>query len=405
MNNSRLKSSVKINIHHKDNLKRALLQNYSNISLGNAKTKQKRSLISWNKVALVGAATMLILVVGININTSKNTPLTAQKVFALAHETYQAKSTNRGRYQHAIVRINTTGKESNSVLGQSFRDMSIERFYDTSTKSERVITRDVAGKIIGEELTLEDGTMYTNQSSVFGDYNPNPDASLAKIGLSFETIQDMTPKEVDDKLVKIGEKAIFLFWKDLPVYTITPNNLSKLPQSEQLIAMGNDGSVATSNIDNTEAYNQCIAGQKDSVAYGKLDVFMSDSSNPEQYAAAFDELSRSDKFTLVHSGSWNKVDSYGLRYTSSVKGGDTFTAYFNKSDYSLVGIESKLVGFEYTTVVEKNDYSNDPINLSTEGLSKLDTSGLNNPKVLAEASKQPTPEDLCDSIKSSTLTQ
>jgi hypothetical protein len=375
MKEPRLKSSMTPNNYHKKDLKRALMNNYASIHKGDKQKSTKRFAFNWQQFGLVSLAAAVLVTSSIVLAPKKSTPFTAQRVFALASENYQKKAVQTGRYLHIVgrseVKFSDTHK-STPFDNSENNDVTFEHWIDTETKNSRDITRNKSGKVLYETLILGGNESYY---SVFEDsnslVNTDPEASFKRAGITDVMLTSLSMKEIDDLLMAAGEKPINTYFRNEPIYTLSSEQFSVLSEEEQKKAYGAiDTLQADAPKNSDEAYAQCIDGYKDSVEFGKIDVFL-DGSTPTKYAQAFEQLAKSDRFTITHSGLWQNIDTFGVTYKARVSQFGDFTAYFSKDDFRLVGMTMENMGMTSITVFEKSELSDVPFSTSSEGLERM----------------------------------
>ena len=374
--------------HHKRLLKSALSDNYDNILKGQKmkETKVKKAGIDFKKFGLAFAALAVIAGGALGL-TLRDGEITAKQAFAQAQEYYEnASSQGRYLYQKAVMVTEDTPEFTQNLLFavEFTPETTAERWLDTVTGDERFRITNSKGELIEESLTIGDqyySNNTFNEAGPFGELNefyedadengfPN---AYKRIGInSFEELEaaDLSLAEIDKLFSDIGETGPNAFMKDFPVgpdgidtYNTKPSELEA--QFEQL-----DISDVVSDED---AYAQCKAGEESHRKTAKLDKIVNNEVNPNEYAAIFEELANDDFFT-VNEVERNGKTVFSIDYdrNTGAIGEDQLkeVVFLNKDTYSLAGVEADYgeFGGKFSMTILEEIYSNNPINISTDGL-------------------------------------
>ncbi len=339
---------------HRDALKDALMTHYDH------QYREKPLTKPWFKSMFfkVGSSTTAAVAIAVLSFSVLTSPLTAQKVLAQAQSAAtSAQEQGRYRYSKTVFR--------DSFMGQN-STFTTETWEDTETGDHKMVTTDDNGTVV-DSIVVKGDTLYTSSGDnfivqAFGD---SEGTATEVIELSEEDVRELG-FEVDEAT---GTASGFI--------TIEGDDDLTEAEIQELI---NSGDAVVHNV-TEEALNSNEAiiiddalGSSEAVelvAFGSPhsgDIVRS--SNTADRKALFNTLLSEDGATLIESAQWQDKTAVGIEHSQF--DGHTSTMYFDADTYAYIGSEYTGGNFTMTEVVVEESYSNEAIDLSTEGLTAVE---------------------------------
>lgn len=284
----------------------------------------KRSAIS---LAAVGVIAFGVVGSGIISNS-----LTTQQVFAQAQENIEKQ--NEGRYVKSVIK-------STAVFDGLTEEFTITTWSDTESEDHRSIVTDKDGEVL-DTTVYKDGKLYVseNQGVIIGadgaesgELVPHEDGSDAQ-SVFFET-----DEEFED----------FIANNDVEVIDITDQDLAEAENGFIEVELG--------------TAVQAIGSPNEKV-FERLEDIQSE-NDPNSRLELLQRLAQEDGAVLSESIEWEGFTTHKVTV-------DGFSMYFAADSLNYVGSEQSInePGFEasFKDVIVEESYSNDPIDLTIDGL-------------------------------------
>lgn len=291
----------------------------------------KRSALS---LAAVGV--LAVGVVGSGVTSSS---LTSQQVLAQAQENIQNQ--NQGRYVKSVMRSVAT------FDGQT-EEFTVTTWADTESDDHRSVVTDKDGKVI-DTMVYKDGKLYVSELQNEGFL----------IGGEGVESGEIVPHEDDPDAYSVffesdEEFEAFAAENHVEIVDLTDEDLAELENG----FVEFDDNVAVE-----------VIGAPNEKVFERLDDIQRE-NDPSSRLELLQRLSNEDGAVLSENIEWEGFTAHKVTV-------EDFSMYFAADTLNYIGSEQSInePGFEasFKDVIVEESYSNDPIDLSTNGLTEVDT--------------------------------
>lgn len=232
------KLTIRPNKHVKETIKHAMLQSY----VKHNRPKRFGFSLAFPKPALVAGALVIILAGSLITNTILSSPLTAERAIAGAISALEDQE-RKGAWQFSKTREDITyfGGKQLTTFTESWYPTQSENKGPLNSSTKTVLED---GRVLNEYVYI-DGKSYMSNSAeiykeLFGFDPAHPDSStfplvpgFKEAGLTIESLQTMSMKEIDDALIAVGQQPMNspnYKTTDFPAYSMKPKELEELYQ-------------------------------------------------------------------------------------------------------------------------------------------------------------------------------
>jgi len=324
---------------HRKILKEAIMQDYSTHYVEGQKQPKNKG---W-ALKLSGSLAIVTVLAVFAFTTLVPSSLTTQKVLAEAQHSQQSAQ-EQGRYHYTkTVFTDTFNDEEHSFTSEVWED--------TETGDHRMRMTDENGNIVNEIVSV-DGKFYATPFD-----NDSASAQFGVIAIDAEPI-DLSDLEG----IELSEGPLEI--ENLPEGFFTDNGVIELSEEE----------IKSLDLENLKG--EAVLVDSGFVEIGAADTFYSSldsimrSSTTKDRGELFNTLLEEEGAELVPETTWQNQQVVGVSHSEF--DGFTSTMFFDAETYEYVGSEGAgEAGFNFVEVIVDNAYSDQAIDLSTDGLEEL----------------------------------
>ncbi len=312
---------------HREILKEAIMKNYDVRYIEN----KKQPRFKGRALKISGSLAIMAVLAVFTFSTIVPGSLTTQKVLAEAQQS-QSSAQEQGRYHYSkTVFTDTSNDEEHSFISEIWED--------TEALDYRMRVTDVDGKVINEFVSIG-GEIFSSPSED-GSGTSNFSTPVSSSTTESSPAEPNDPSAPMPKIFVDGEE-------------VDPSELDLEGVSN--IAMKNNGD-----------------GTVELIGVGSFYKALNDvvqSSVTKERVELFDKLLEEEGVELVEEMTWQGKNVVGVSHSQF--DGFKSTMYFDADTYQYVGSEgTRSTGLSFVEVITDNTYSDQAIDLSTDGLEEL----------------------------------